>query len=594
MLSSYSREWSRTHKCGVLRGENTDEKVVLNGWVNRRRDLGNLIFVELRDRTGIIQVVCDPARNADVVEKAKSLRTEFVVGVKGTVISRTENINKDIPTGEIEIAADDIAIFNKAETTPFEIKDDTNANEDLRLEYRYLDLRRPALQKNIILRHKAGLAMRNFLSSEGFLEVETPVLTRSTPEGARDFLVPSRHNKGNFYALPQSPQLFKQLLMVAGYDRYFQIARCFRDEDFRADRQPEFTQIDMELSYVEPEDIYELIERMMIDLFKVIGEDVKGPFPLLTFHEAMNRYGSDKPDLRFELEMQDFSEAVKDCEFKVFSGTVKDGGCVKGISLPRGTELSRKMIDECEKVVKTYGAKGLAWVKWNADGFAGPAFKFLGEELVKTLFEQAGGEEGDLLLMVADKWRTTCNSLGALRLHLGKTREMINEDQLKFLWVVDYPLFEEDDEGNPTPMHHPFTAPHPEDVDKLLSDPLNVRSRAYDIILNGFEIGGGSIRIHDSVIQKKVFEALGIGAEEAEEKFGFLLSALQYGSPPHGGLAFGFDRLVMLMAGEEAIRDVIAFPKTTSGSCLMTKAPSSVDNDQLTDLNLKLIEVKED
>ena len=594
MLSSYSREWSRTHKCGVLRGENADEKVVLNGWVNRRRDLGNLIFIELRDRTGIVQVVCDPARNADVVEKAKSLRSEFVVGVKGTVISRTDNINKDLPTGEIEIAADEIAIFNKAETTPFEIKDDTSANEDLRLEYRYLDLRRPVLQKNLILRHKAGLAMRNFLSEEGFLEVETPVLTRSTPEGARDFLVPSRHNKGNFYALPQSPQLFKQLLMVAGYDRYFQIARCFRDEDFRADRQPEFTQIDMELSYIEPEDIYDLIERMMVDLFKVIDRDVERPFPVLSFHEAMNRFGSDKPDMRFQLEMNDFSEAVKDCEFKVFSGTVQSGGCVKGICVPGGTKLSRKQIDESEKVVKTYGAKGLAWVKWNPDGFSGPAFKFLGEELVKTLFQQAGGAEGDLMLLVADKWRIACNSLGALRLHLGKLLELVNEDELKFLWVVDYPLFEEDDQGNPTPMHHPFTAPHPDDLDKLLSDPLNVRSRAYDVVLNGFEIGGGSIRIHDSEVQKRVFEALGIEAEEANEKFGFLLNALQYGSPPHGGLAFGFDRLVMLMAGEEAIRDVIAFPKTTSGSCMMTKAPSVVDDGQLADLNIKLREVKKD
>lgn len=589
MPEQYSREWSRTHRCGELREEHVGEEVVLNGWVNRRRDLGGLIFIELRDRAGIIQVVCDPQRNPEAAAAAKDLRSEYVIGVRGVVIARgQENINPEMHTGAIEVAAVAIALFNDARTPPFEIRDDTNASEDLRLEYRFLDLRRPTMQANLILRHVAALAVRNFLNQEGFVEVETPILTRSTPEGARDFLVPSRISRGSFYALPQSPQLFKQLLMVAGYDRYFQIARCFRDEDFRADRQPEFTQIDMELSFVEPDDIYDLVERMLAGLFKIIGRDVLIPFPVLSYQQAMDRYGSDKPDLRFGMEFHDLSEKVRDCGFKVFADTVAAGGVVKGLIVEGGANLSRKQIEECEAVVKTYGAKGLAWAKWGEEGFSGPAAKYLGDSLCETLFREGGCAPGSALLMVADRWKTACTALGALRLHLGRMMKLIDPEALKFLWVVDFPLFEEDEAGTPTPMHHAFTSPHPEDYDLLENDPLAVRSRAYDCVLNGSEIGGGSIRIHDSAIQKRVFKAMGIEEEEAKERFGFLLEALSYGSPPHGGLAFGLDRLVAIMAGEEAIRSVIAFPKTTSGLCLMTKAPAAVDERQLTDLGISI------
>jgi aspartyl-tRNA synthetase len=590
VFDTYNESWKRSHEPGLLGDENIGEAVILNGWVKRRRDLGGLIFLEIRNRTGFVQVVCDPAHSQAAAEKAHSVRTEYVVGVRGKVVARTgENINQDIATGTIEVIADELAVFNKAETTPFEIKDDTNASEDLRLKYRYLDLRRPRLQENMIMRHAAALAIRNFLSEEGFLEIETPILTRSTPEGARDFLVPSRNHSGSFYALPQSPQLFKQLLMISGYDRYFQIARCFRDEDFRADRQPEFTQVDMELSFVEPDDIYDIIERMLASLFQLIGHEITLPFPIMDYASAMNTYGSDRPDLRFDLHLYDFNELVADSDFKVFSGTVTSGGAVKGICLPDGAALSRKQIDGAEAVAKTYGAKGLAWVKYGEEGFAGPIVKFLGESLCQKLFEQAGGEKGSVLFFVADKWRTACEALGAVRLHLGKTQELIDQSAWKFLWVVDFPLFEEDDQGNTTPMHHPFTAPFPEDLHKLETDPLNVRSRAYDVILNGYEIGGGSIRIHDEDTQKRAFKAIGISKEEAESRFGFLLEALQFGAPPLGGIALGFDRLVMLMTGEEAIRNVIAFPKTTSALCQLTEAPAGVDDQQLKELGLQIL-----
>lgn len=589
-LDSYNEDWKKTDECGLLTSEDVGREVVLNGWVSRRRDLGGIIFLSLRNRTGIIQIVCDPDHNKKVAEKAHQLRTEFVVGVKGSVVARSpETVNADMNTGEIEVRADDLAIFNTSETTPFEIRDDTNANEDLRLKYRYLDLRRPRLQKALMLRHAAALAVRNFLNSEGFLEIETPILTRSTPEGARDYLVPSRNYRGSFYALPQSPQLFKQLLMVSGFDRYFQIARCFRDEDFRADRQPEFTQIDMELAFVEPDDIYDLIERMLAGLFEIVGLDIQLPFPVMDYHTAMNKYGSDRPDLRLDLPLTEFSSLVEDSEFKVFSGTVASGGVVKGICVPGGADLSRKQIDEAEAVAKTHGAKGLAWIKRTTEGFSGPIVKFLGDDLCEKLFQEAGGEEGSALFMVADKWVTSCEALGAVRLHFGKALELIDKDAWKFLWVVDFPLFEDDGEGNPTPMHHPFTALHPEDHDMLESEPLKVRSRAYDVILNGNELGGGSIRIHDTDLQQRVLKVLGIDEKEAQERFGFLLDALTYGAPPLGGIALGFDRLVMLMAGEDAIRNVIAFPKTTSAMCLMTKAPANVDEDQTQELGLKVI-----
>ena len=590
MITPFSKEWSRTDRCGELTSEKVGEEVILLGWVNRRRDLGALIFVELRDRTGIVQVVCDPQRNQEAANVAKELRTEYVIGVKGHVIERTEeNVNPEMETGEIEVLATEIALFNTSETTPFEIRDTTNASEELRLEYRYLDLRRPRLQRGIIMRHAAALAIRNFLSQEKFIEVETPILTRSTPEGARDFLVPSRISKGKFYALPQSPQLFKQLLMVSGFDRYFQIARCFRDEDFRADRQPEFSQIDIEMSFIEQEDIFDLIERMLSGLFQISGHNVSTPFPVLTYEQAMNRFGSDKPDLRFGLEIIDVSDIVAESDFRVFSQTVADGGVVKAVSVADGAGFSRRQIEELEDVAKTYGAKGLAWIKWTDEGFKGPVAKFLGEGLCESLFEHAKCTTGSILFLVADKWKTACTALGSLRLSIGKTLDLIPADVLKFLWVTDYPLFEEDDQGNPASMHHPFTSPHPDDIDRLEDDPFAIRSRAYDVVLNGTELGGGSIRIHDQSIQQRVFRLLGIDPEEAGEKFGFLLDALSYGSPPHGGIALGFDRLVMLMSGDEAIRDVMAFPKTTAGQCLMTNAPASVDHRQLQELGISLL-----
>jgi len=493
-----------------------------------------------------------------------------------------------MPTGEIEITASEIAVFNESATPPFEPKDDTNASEELRLEYRYLDLRRPSLQANLLLRHVATLAARNFFNEEGFAEIETPVLTRSTPEGARDFLVPSRVNKGRFYALPQSPQLFKQLLMISGFDRYVQFARCFRDEDLRANRQPEFTQIDVEMAFVEPDDIFDVIERLMVGLYQIIGREAVPPFPVMTFREAMDRFGSDKPDLRFGVELTDLTELVAGSGFRIFAETAKAGGVVKGLPVPGGANLSRRQLDEAEEVVKTHGAKGLVWAKWGEDGFSGPGAKFLGEDTCAALFAAGACEPGSALLMVADRWNAACSALGALRLHLAGQMGIIDEEALKFLWVVDFPLFEEDEEGAPSPMHHPFTAPHPDDIDLLASNPLAVRSRAYDLVLNGEEIGGGSIRIHNREIQQRVFDTLGIGPEEAKAKFGFLLDALSYGAPPHGGIALGWDRIVAMLAGEEAIRSVIAFPKTTSGLCLMTKAPAVVEPGQLKELGIKI------
>jgi len=590
MRIPYDKVWARTQRCGELRAENEGDEVILNGWVHRRRDLGGLIFIDLRDRAGIVQVVCDPQDSPEAAAAAKDLRGEYVIGVKGSVQLRGEdNRNPEMATGDVEVAASEIALFNEAETPPFEPKEDTTAGEEMRLEYRFLDLRRPSLQANMILRHVASLAARNFFSEEGFIEVETPVLTRSTPEGARDFLVPSRVNKGKFYALPQSPQLFKQLLIISGFDRYVQIAKCFRDEDLRANRQPEFTQIDVEMAFVEPDDIFDVIERLMVGIYQIIGRDAIAPFPVMDYSEAMNRFGADKPDLRFGMELVDVSEQVAESGFRIFAETVKGGGVVKGLPVAGGANLSRKQLDGAEELVKAYGAKGLVWVKWSEEGFSGPGAKFLGDELCGKLFSQGGCEPGAALLMVADKWHTACTAVGALRLQLAKVMDIVDESALKFLWVAEFPLFEEDDEGNPTPMHHPFTAPHPDDLELLESDPLKVRSRAYDLVLNGEEIGGGSIRIHDRGVQQRVFNALGIGEDEARAKFGFLLEALSYGAPPHGGIALGWDRIVAMLAGEEAIRSVIAFPKTTSGICLMTKAPAEVDEAQLRDLALEII-----
>lgn len=589
MRVPYDKGWARTQRCGELRAENEGDEVVLNGWLHRRRDLGGLIFIDLRDRAGIVQVVCDPQQSPEAAAAAKDLRGEYVIGVKGKVQLRGEgNRNPDMPTGEVEVAASEIALFNEAKTPPFEPKEDTTAGEEMRLEYRFLDLRRPSLQANLILRHVAALAARNFFSEEGFIEVETPVLTRSTPEGARDFLVPSRVNKGKFYALPQSPQLFKQLLMISGFDRYVQIAKCFRDEDLRANRQPEFTQIDVEMAFVEPDDIFDVIERLMVGLYKIIGREALAPFPVMDYKEAMNRFGTDKPDLRFGMELVDVSEQVADGGFRIFSEIVKGGGVVKGLHVPGGANLSRKQLGEAEELVKAYGAKGLVWIKWGEDGFTGPGAKLLGDKLCESLFYRGGCEPGAALLMVAGKWRTACSAMGALRLQLAKIMDIVEESLLKFLWVAEFPLFEEDDGGNPTPMHHPFTAPHPDDLELLESDPLKVRSRAYDLVLNGEEIGGGSIRIHDGEVQQRVFNALGIDAEEAKAKFGFLLEALSFGAPPHGGIALGWDRIVAMLAGEEAIRSVIAFPKTTSGICLMTKAPAEVDGAQLRELAIEI------
>ena len=595
MKEAYSRDWVRTHGNGELRAEHAGEEVVLTGWVDRRRDLGGLIFLQLRDRSGIVQVVCDPARAEQAAAAAKQLRHEFVIGVKGKVELRSEeNRNPEMPTGDVDVVTGEIVIFNDSETPPFEPRLDTSAGEELRLEYRFLDLRRPNLQANLILRHVATLAARNFFSEEGFVEIETPILTRSTPEGARDFLVPSRVNRGKFYALPQSPQLFKQLLMVSGFDRYVQIARCFRDEDLRANRQLEFTQIDVEMAFVEPDDIFEVIERLMVGLFKIIGRDALQPFPVISYQEAMDRFGSDKPDLRFGLELIDLSDLVKESSFRIFADTVKNGGFVKGIPVPGGANLSRKQLDQAEQLVKKHGAKGLVWAKWSEEGFSGPGAKFLGDGLCEALFRSGECDPGAALLMVADSRRTTCTALGELRLHLGRDMGVINEELLKFVWLVDFPLFEPDENGRPASVHHPFTAPHPEDLDLLESEPLKVRSRAYDIVLNGEEIGGGSIRIHDQEIQRRVFNALGIGEEEAKEKFGFLLEALSYGAPPHGGIALGWDRIVAMLAGEQAIRSVIAFPKTTSGVCLMTKAPAAVDAEQLKELGMETISSEKD
>ncbi|WP_026827834.1 aspartate--tRNA ligase [Exiguobacterium artemiae] len=579
----------RTHMNGTVTEETIGQAVQLKGWVQKRRDLGGLIFLDLRDRTGIVQVVFQP-ENEQAHRLAESIRSEYVLDIKGTVIKR-ENPNPNIPTGQVEVVADEVIILNASKMTPFPISEEAEqTSEDLRLKYRYLDLRRPSLQETFRLRSKASNIMRNFLDEQDFLEVETPILTKSTPEGARDYLVPSRVHPGEFYALPQSPQLFKQLLMVSGFERYFQIARCFRDEDLRADRQPEFTQVDIETSFMDVEDLYAMMESMMTRVMKeTLGKDITTPFPRMPYAEAMNRFGSDKPDTRFGLELIDVAEAVTGAGFKVFDMALESGGEVKALNVKGvADQFSRKDIDKLQEFTAIYGAKGLAWVKVTADGLNGPIAKFFDETATARLVEATAAEAGDLLVFVAAKASIVADSLGALRQKLGKELGLIDETVFNFLWVTDFPLvtFEEAD-GRFYANHHPFTMPRREDLDKLETDPGSVLAVAYDLVLNGYELGGGSQRIYERDIQERMFKLLGFTEEEANEQFGFLMEAFEYGTPPHAGIALGLDRLIMLLAGRTNLRDTIAFPKTASASDLLTAAPSPVSDAQLNELSIR-------
>lgn len=582
----------RTTYGGVLGTDDIGKEVVVNGWVAKERNLGSLIFVDVRDRTGIVQVVFDDTLDKELFEAAGKVRSEYVVAVRGKVRMRS-NINKDIPTGEIEILADELMVLNTSEVPPIYIKDDDNVSETMRLKYRTLDLRKPSMQRNLAIRSKLYHLTRNFFYENGFIEVETPMLTKPTPEGARDYLVPSRVNPGKFYALPQSPQLMKQLLMVAGLDRYIQITKCFRDEDLRANRQPEFTQIDLEMSFVDKDDVMDMNEKYLQFIFKEMMDlDVSLPIPRMTFKEAMERFGSDKPDLRFGLELKDVSDLTKDCSFKVFSGASQGKKSVRCIVVPGGASFfSRKKVDKLEEFAKTYGAKGLAWMKVQKDGVQSPIIKFLEEETVDAILKRVEAKDDSLVLFVADENDVVFATLGALRVHIAKEMGLIDPKDFKFLWVTEFPLFEYDEEEKRfVAMHHPFTAPMDEDAELLFTDPGAARAKAYDIVINGDEIGGGSIRIHNGEMQKTMFKALGIGEEEAEEKFGFLLDAFRYGAPPHGGLAYGLDRLVMLFTGSDNIRDVIAFPKTQSATCLMTQAPTELSEDQLREVHIRVTE----
>ncbi len=579
----------RTDYCGELTAQATGRTVTLAGWVHRRRDHGQLIFIDLRDRTGLVQVVFNPDLAAALHEAAHLLRSEYVVQVIGTVAPRPVGTgNPSLPTGEIEISATGLTLLNAALTQPFPIDEETSPSEAIRLQYRYLDLRRPAVQERFVLRHRLARAFRNFLDDHRFLEIETPCLTRSTPEGARDFLVPSRMNPGAFYALPQSPQLFKQLLMVAGFDRYYQIVRCFRDEDLRADRQSEFTQIDLEMSFVDREEIIALMEQMVTTVVSTVRDLAATPFPRMTYDEAMNRYGCDKPDLRIGLELCDLSDLATHAGFKVFRDAVEKGGCVKALRAPGLSGLSRKEIDDLTAEAVARGAKGLAWMKVTPTGIESPIAKFFDPALLAEIGERMSASPDDLLLFVADTPKTVFAALGHLRLIIGRRLNLADHAALKFLWVTDFPLFEYDEaEHRYAAMHHPFTAPMDEDVPLLSTDPSRARAKAYDLVLNGTEIGGGSIRIHQREVQSAMFERLGIDKETAEAQFGFLLQALQYGAPPHGGMAFGFDRLVAILTGCDSIRDVIAFPKTQKGICLMTNAPASATPIQMAELHIK-------
>ncbi|MAT57061.1 MAG: aspartate--tRNA ligase [Ignavibacteriae bacterium] len=582
----------RTHTCGELRESHIEESVVLNGWVDTRRDLGGVIFIDLRDRYGITQIVFEPTYNNEAYEIGKDLRSEYVISVEGKVRQRPEGTeNSAIPTGLVDVMVDKIVLLNEAKTPPFQIKDGLDVNEDLRLKYRYLDLRRNEMQQNILLRHKMYQIARNYFDTQNFCEVETPVLMKSTPEGARDFLVPSRMHKGKFYALPQSPQQYKQLLMVSGLDRYFQIVKCFRDEDLRADRQPEFTQIDVEMSFVDTEDVFEVMEGLMKVMFKeVLDYDLKLPIPRLSFKEAMEKYGSDKPDLRFDLEMVTLNEVFKNSDFRVFKDTIESDGIITGLLAKGCGEYTRNQLDGLTDFVKKLGSGGLIWMRVKEDTIEAPVAKFFTDEEIKNLRSTLNAETGDLIFILSGKRLKTLSIMGSLRLEMAKRLELIKSDaKPALLWVTDFPLFEWDEETQRFyAMHHPFTSPYLEDIDKMEANPGDVRARAYDLVLNGNEIAGGSIRIHNSELQAKMFKALGISDEEAQMKFGFLMNAFKYGAPPHGGIAFGFDRLVMLFAGENSIREVIAFPKTSSGASLMDDSPSIVDEHQLKELHIKL------
>ncbi|MEB2631889.1 aspartate--tRNA ligase [Peribacillus frigoritolerans] len=587
--------FGRTYFNGEVTEAAIGEKVTLKGWVQKRRDLGGVIFIDLRDRSGVVQVVFNPDISADALATAEKIRNEYVLDIQGTVIKRDEaNFNPNVTTGTVEVQAENVTILNEAKTPPFIIDERTDVSEDIRLKYRYLDLRRPAMFETLKMRNKTTKAIRDYLDGEGFLDIETPILTKSTPEGARDYLVPSRVHEGEFYALPQSPQIFKQLLMVSGFERYYQIARCFRDEDLRADRQPEFTQIDIETSFMSQEDIINTAENMMAKVMKdVKGLDVTLPFPRMTYNEAMSRYGSDKPDTRFGMELKDVSDIVKDSDFKVFTGAVASGGQVKAIVVKDGNaDYSRKDIDGLAEFAAIYGAKGLAWLKVEEDGVKGPIAKFFAEDQ-QQLVSELEAEVGDLILFVADKKGIVADALGALRIKLGKERGLIDQSKFNFLWVTDWPLLEYDEEeGRYYAAHHPFTMPFREDMDKLESDPASVRAQAYDLVLNGYELGGGSLRIFERDVQEKMFKVLGFSEEEANAQFGFLMDAFEYGTPPHGGIALGLDRMVMLLAGRTNLRDTIAFPKTASASDLLVDAPSTVSDKQLAELNLRLAALK--
>ena len=587
----------RSHRCTEVNNTMIGNTVTVMGWVQKSRNKGGIIFVDLRDRSGILQVIFEEANcGEESFAKAEKLRSEFVVAITGEVAKRGGAVNENLATGDIEVIAKDIRILAEADTPPFPIEENSKTKEDLRLKYRYLDLRRPDLQKNIMMRSKVTTLVRSFMAEEGFIEIETPTLCKSTPEGARDYLVPSRVHPGEFYALPQSPQIYKQLLMCSGYDRYFQIARCYRDEDLRADRQPEFTQIDMELSFVDVDDVIDVNERLLAKLFKeVIGVDVQLPIQRMTYKEAMERFGSDKPDLRFGMELCDVTDVVKDCEFVVFKNAIEAGGSVRGINAEGQGAMPRKKIDALVDFAKGYGAKGLAYIAIHEDGTVKSSFaKFMTDDEMKALIEAMGGENGDLLLFAADKNKVVWDTLGALRLELARQMELLDKNEYKFLWVTEFPLLEWSEEQNRfTAMHHPFTMPMEEDLQYIDSDPGRVRAKAYDIVLNGNEIGGGSVRIFDQDIQSKMFKVLGFTEEQAQEQFGFLLTAFKYGVPPHAGLAYGLDRLVMLMAKQDSIRDVIAFPKVKDASDLMTEAPGHVDAKQLEELGIAVVAKEE-
>ena len=587
----------RTHNCGAFRKEHVGETVSVCGWIQRRRDHGGVIFIDLRDRSGFVQLVFDPAVAGDDFAVAERVRPEYVLSATGEVRLRPEGQeNPNMATGEIEIYITEVEILNPSKTPPFLIEDGVDCDEMIRLKYRYLDLRRPELQKNFELRHKLTMAVRNFLDSKNFWEIETPMLTVSTPEGARDFLVPSRVHPGSFFALPQSPQLFKQLLMVSGMERYFQITRCFRDEDLRADRQPEFTQIDMEMSFLTQDEIMTMMEDMMQKIYKdLMGIEIETPFLRMPYEEAMNRFGSDKPDLRFDMEIKDLSDIVKDSGFKVFADVVKKGGCVKSINAKGCAKYSRRDFDGLVKFAGIYGAKGMAWIIVEENGVKSPIAKFFTDEEMAAILKAMDAEPGDALLFIADQWFTTCNVLGNLRLEIARREGLLDDDKVSFLWVVDFPMFEySEEEQRYVAMHHPFTMPKDEDIALLEEHPEKVCAKAYDMILNGVELGGGSIRIHDAEIQKKIFKLLNLSDEDVQEKFGWFVKAFEYGAPPHGGLAFGLDRMVMLMAKCDSIRDVIAFPKTQSATCLVTDAPGSVAPKQLSELGIDIRVLEEE